>query len=190
MIGDLVSKGRGKSRREHLLCTAALRRIMMATGATTIARDAIAFLQEWLDKEAKAVFTNAFEIAKHQKQTKVTRDDVELALKLHEEKVHVSIAIANPTQSLSLFDKVEVILTENGAMFWNYQSTEAKVAGSRLVVPLWKLIQAFWPVCEALSPSAFEDDLIMVPGKNVKHVTGFNDLFRVLQNNSLYHFHE
>ncbi len=155
-----------KSNRKHIMCTAALRRIMVSTGATVIARDAITFLQEWLDKEAKAIFTNALEIAKHRKQTKVTKNDVVLALKLHEEKAHVSIATANPTQTLSLFDKVEVILTENGAMFWNYQNNEAKVVGSRLVVPLWKLIQTFWPLCEALNPSVFEDDLLMVLGNN------------------------
>ncbi|MHA1684575.1 MAG: histone-like protein [Promethearchaeota archaeon] len=59
-----------------------IRDLMKSVGAQIVARDAVDLLKKTLEERAKDVTTTALKITRHGKRTKISRDDVEMAIGL------------------------------------------------------------------------------------------------------------
>ncbi|MHA1699966.1 MAG: histone [Promethearchaeota archaeon] len=59
-----------------------VRELMKSVGAQIVARDAVDLLIKYLEERAKEITSNALRLTRHSKRTKLTKDDIELALKL------------------------------------------------------------------------------------------------------------
>ncbi|MHA1371125.1 MAG: histone [Promethearchaeota archaeon] len=59
-----------------------VRDLMKSVGAQIVARDAVDFLIKYLEEAAKDVTAKALRLTRHSKRTKLTKDDIELALKI------------------------------------------------------------------------------------------------------------
>ncbi len=58
-----------------------LRALMSDTGAKIVSRDAVSFLINHLEEDAINITIRAATLAKHSKRKKITKDDIELAVK-------------------------------------------------------------------------------------------------------------
>ncbi len=59
-----------------------VRGIMKSVGAQVVARDAVDLLITFLEEEAKGVITAALKLTRHSKRTKISREDIDLVLKM------------------------------------------------------------------------------------------------------------
>ncbi|MBD3185869.1 hypothetical protein GF325_03485 [Candidatus Bathyarchaeota archaeon] len=59
-----------------------VRELMKSVGAQIVARDAVDLMIKVLVDEIKDVTTKALRLTRHSKRTKLTKDDIELALKM------------------------------------------------------------------------------------------------------------
>ncbi|MHA1794243.1 MAG: histone [Promethearchaeota archaeon] len=59
-----------------------VRDLMKSVGAQIVARDAVDALIKYLEDRAKDITSSALKLTRHSKRTKVTKDDIELALKM------------------------------------------------------------------------------------------------------------
>jgi len=55
---------------------------MKSVGAQIVARDAVDLLISFLEDKAKDVTSTALKLTRHSKRTKLTRDDIDLVLKM------------------------------------------------------------------------------------------------------------
>jgi len=55
---------------------------MKSVGAQIVARDAVDLMISFLEEKAKAITTDALKLTRHSKRTKLTRDDIDLVLKM------------------------------------------------------------------------------------------------------------
>ncbi|MHA1794006.1 MAG: histone [Promethearchaeota archaeon] len=59
-----------------------IRELMKSVGAQIVARDAVDLMIKILEEEIKDITTNALKLTRHSKRTKLTKDDIELILKM------------------------------------------------------------------------------------------------------------
>jgi histone H3/H4 len=59
-----------------------VRDLMKSVGAQIVARDAVDLLISYLEDKAKEVTSNALKLTRHSKRTKLTKDDIDLVLKM------------------------------------------------------------------------------------------------------------
>ena len=55
---------------------------MKSVGAQIVARDAVDLLIKYLVEKAEAITSAALKLTRHSKRTKLTKDDIELVLKM------------------------------------------------------------------------------------------------------------
>ena len=55
---------------------------MKSVGAQIVARDAVDLMIKALEEDIKDITTKAMKITRHSKRTKLTKDDIELILKM------------------------------------------------------------------------------------------------------------
>ena len=58
-----------------------LRRLMAGQGAKIVARNAVAYLIEWLQEQSITLTQRALVLARHAKRKKITKGDINLAVK-------------------------------------------------------------------------------------------------------------
>lgn len=59
-----------------------VRDMMKSVGAQVVARDAVDLMINFLEEKGKAITTDALKLTRHAKRTKLTRDDIDLVLKM------------------------------------------------------------------------------------------------------------
>jgi histone H3/H4 len=59
-----------------------VRNLMKSVGAQIVAHDAVDLLISYLDDKAKEITTNALKLTRHSKRTKLTKEDIDLVLKM------------------------------------------------------------------------------------------------------------
>ncbi|MBD3188415.1 histone [Candidatus Bathyarchaeota archaeon] len=70
--------------KKRALAWSPVRDLMKSVGAQIVARDAVDLLIKYLEEKAKDITTNALKLTRHSKRTKLTKDDIELVLKMGE----------------------------------------------------------------------------------------------------------
>jgi histone H3/H4 len=55
---------------------------MKSVGAQIVAHDAVDLLVSYLEDRAKEITSNAMKLTRHSKRTKLTKDDIDLVLKM------------------------------------------------------------------------------------------------------------
>lgn len=68
--------------KKSFLAWSPVRDLMKSVGASIVARDAVNLMIKYLEEEATRVTSQAMKLTRHSKRTKVTKEDIELALKL------------------------------------------------------------------------------------------------------------
>ncbi|HME55140.1 MAG TPA: histone-like protein [Candidatus Lokiarchaeia archaeon] len=68
--------------KKKALAWSPVRNIMKSVGAQIVARDAVDLMIAFLEEKAKAITTDALKLTHHSKRTKLTRDDIDLVLKM------------------------------------------------------------------------------------------------------------
>jgi histone H3/H4 len=68
--------------KKRALAWSPVRDLMKSVGAQIVARDAVDLLISYMEESAKAVTANALKLTRHSKRTKLTRDDIDLVLKM------------------------------------------------------------------------------------------------------------
>lgn len=59
-----------------------VRDLMKSVGAQIVARDAVDMLIGFLEEKAKDITTSALKLTRHSKRTKLTKEDIDLVLKM------------------------------------------------------------------------------------------------------------
>jgi histone H3/H4 len=59
-----------------------VRALMKSVGAQVVSRDAVDALISFLEDKAKELTTDALKLTRHSKRTKLTKEDIDLVLKL------------------------------------------------------------------------------------------------------------
>jgi len=59
-----------------------VRNLMKSVGAQIVAHDAVDLLVSYLEDRAKEITSNAMKLTRHSKRTKLTKDDIDLVLKM------------------------------------------------------------------------------------------------------------
>ena len=67
--------------RKRALAWAPIRGLMKSVGAQIVARDAVDMMIKHLEETAKELTTKALKFTRHAKRIKLTKDDLELAIK-------------------------------------------------------------------------------------------------------------
>jgi histone H3/H4 len=68
--------------KKKALAWSPIRNIMKSVGAQIVARDAVDLMISFLEEKAKSITTDALKLTRHSKRTKLTRDDIDLVLKM------------------------------------------------------------------------------------------------------------
>jgi histone H3/H4 len=68
--------------KKKALAWSPVRDLMKSVGAQIVARDAVDLLISFLEDSAKDVTSSALKLTRHSKRTKLTREDIDLVLKL------------------------------------------------------------------------------------------------------------
>ena len=68
--------------KKKALAWSPVRDLMKSVGAQIVARDAVDLLISFLEEKAKSVTSDALKLTRHSKRTKLTRDDIDLVLKM------------------------------------------------------------------------------------------------------------
>jgi histone H3/H4 len=68
--------------KKHALAWSPVRDLMKSVGAQIVARDAVDMLIAFLEDKGKAVTASALKLTRHSKRIKLTREDIDLALKM------------------------------------------------------------------------------------------------------------
>jgi len=68
--------------KKKALAWSPVRDLMKSVGAQIVARDAVDLLISTLEEKAKAITSDALKLTRHSKRTKLTRDDIDLVLKM------------------------------------------------------------------------------------------------------------
>ncbi len=68
--------------KKKALAWSPVRDLMKSVGAQIVARDAVDLLISFLEDSAKDVTSQALKLTRHSKRTKLTREDIDLVLKL------------------------------------------------------------------------------------------------------------
>lgn len=68
--------------KKHKLAWSPVRDLMKSVGAQVVARDAVDAMITFLEETAKKVVGDALKLTRHSKRIKLTRDDIELVLKM------------------------------------------------------------------------------------------------------------
>ncbi len=68
--------------KKKALAWSPVRDLMKSVGAQIVARDAVDLLISFLEDSAKDVTSAALKLTRHSKRTKLTREDIDLVLKL------------------------------------------------------------------------------------------------------------
>ncbi|MHA1793671.1 MAG: histone-like protein [Promethearchaeota archaeon] len=71
-----------KTAKKRYLAWSPVRDLMKSVGAQIVARDAVNALIKHLEEKATAITTAALKLTRHSKRIKLTKDDIELALKM------------------------------------------------------------------------------------------------------------
>ena len=59
-----------------------VRALMKSVGAQIVARDAVDLVVKWASEQNQDITTKAMKLTAHSKRTKISKDDIELALKM------------------------------------------------------------------------------------------------------------
>jgi len=68
--------------KKKALAWSPVRNLMKSVGAQIVARDAVDLMISFLEEKAKGITTDALKLTRHSKRTKLTRDDIDLVLKM------------------------------------------------------------------------------------------------------------
>ena len=64
------------------LAWAPIRDVMKSVGAQIVARDAVDLMADYVENKIKSLTADALKLTRHGKRTKLTRDDLDLVIKM------------------------------------------------------------------------------------------------------------
>ena len=68
--------------KKKTLAWSPVRALMKSVGAQIVARDAVDLVVKWASEKIQEITTKAMKLTAHSKRTKISKDDIELALKM------------------------------------------------------------------------------------------------------------
>ena len=68
--------------KKKALAWSPIRALMKSVGAQIVARDAVDLVVKWASEKITAITTKAMRLTTHSKRTTISKDDIELALKM------------------------------------------------------------------------------------------------------------